>query len=347
MIPPYLARRSSGASPHPQVPAPATGWEQTRRSLEAARLYRALDLQASVQAWEATRLPHALAPPERAARRDGHLAYTRRQHYETALHSAQATRLAAAAKAQARVTYVRPAPTPIERAMREAAVRDPFAAAWGADPLNRQIALAVVSFGVGRLLAPAASSVTQSVGRLTYAKALRASGEFGARAFTDGVIQFGGGMLAHDGNLAEAVGEVNITSMAMAGLPGDALRYSIRNNLVSNSLEWKIDVKTGTNFAPMTLDEQGILNFGQKVAIGVGVDYATGRLGAMVQPARGASSSVLKRSANLNTIWLHQQRLRYLNAFLRGTEGFKVIGEASSNLVEDQIKETYKADEQL
>lgn len=345
MIPPYLERRSPGTAARPAPPSPATGWEQTRRSLEAARLYRALDLQASVQAWEATRVPRALVP-ERAARRDGHLAYVRRQHYETALHSAQATRLAAAAQAQARVAYVRPAPTPIERAMREAAVRDPFAAAWGADPLNRQIALAVITLGTGRLLAPAASSVTQSVGRLTYEKALRASGEFGARALTDGVIQFGGGLLAHDGDVAEAVGEVNMTSMVMAGLPGDALRYSVRNNLVSNSLEWKLDVKTGTNFAPMTLDEQGVLNFGQKVAIGVGVDYATGRLGAMVQPARGASSSALKRSADLNTIWLHQQRLRYLNAFVKGTEGFKVVGEAGSNLLEDQLKKAYEAGEQ-
>jgi len=346
MIPPYLERRLPGALPRPTTPAPAPGWELARQGLETARLYRALDLQASVQAWEATRAPRSLAP-ERAVRRDGHLAYVRRQHYETALHSAQAIRLAASAKAQGRVIYVRPAPTPIERAMREAAVRDPLAAAWGADPLNRQVAMSVVGFGMGRLLAPAASSVTQSLGRLTYASAYQAGRTFLGRAVTDGMIQFGGGLMAHDGSMSAAVDEVNITSMMMAGMPGDNITHSFRNNLVSNSMEWKLSMEKGTSFEPVTFDQQGLLNYGQKVAIGVGTDYVAGRLSAMVQPARGASASVLKRSADLNTLWLHRQRLRYLNAFLKGMDGLKVSGEAGSNLLEDQIKATYQATEEL
>ncbi|GAB3638344.1 hypothetical protein GCM10027422_39340 [Hymenobacter arcticus] len=344
MIPPFLARRLPAAPPTPAPPA--TGWEQVRQGLETARLYRDLDLRASVQAWEQTRAATKPLTPGQAARRDGHLAYVRRQHYEMALHSAHAARLTAQAQVQARVTHVRPGPTPIERAMREAAVRDPFAAAWGADPLNRQIAMSVLGAGMGRLLAPTAASVARSAGQLTYASAYRAGREFIDRAVIDGVIQFVGGLMAHDGNLKEAVGEVNITSMGMAGLPGDGLSHSIRNNLVSNSLEWKIDTKEVTKFAPMTFDEPGLLNFGQKVAIGVGVDYATGRLNAMVQPARGASASAIKRSIDPNTIWLHRQRLRYLNAFVRGTDGFKASGEADSNLLEDQIKATYEASQQ-
>ncbi|MDJ0364701.1 hypothetical protein QMK33_06010 [Hymenobacter sp. H14-R3] len=344
MIPPFMARRPPGDAPTKPTP-PATGWEQVRQGIEAARLYQALDLQAAVQAWELTR-PVQRLTPVRAARQDGHLAYVKRQHYETALHGAQAARLAAEARVQSRITYVRTGPTPIERAMREAAVRDPFAAAWGADPLNRQIAVSVLTVGMGRVLAPASAGVARLASRLTYAKALRAGGEFGVRALTDGVIQFFGGLAAHDGNFEEAVGEVNITSMGMAGLPGDGLGHSIRNNLISNSLEWKLDFKEGTKFEPMTFDQPGLLNFGQKVVIGVGVDYATGRLNAMVQPARGASSSAIKRSLDPNTVWLHRQRLRYLNIFLRGTDGFKVSGEAGSNLLEDQIKAIYKTDEQ-
>ncbi|RZK96862.1 MAG: hypothetical protein EOO62_28520 [Hymenobacter sp.] len=193
--------------------------------------------------------------------------------------------------------------------------------------------------------APATASLSRSLGQLTYQKALRAGIEFGGRSFADGVIQFGGSLGAHDGNWEEAVNEVNITSMFMAGLPGDALTHSIRNNLVSNSLEWKLNTKTGTSFEPMTFDQQGLLNFGQKVAIGVGVDYATSRLNASVQPLRGGSASAIKRSKDPNIVWLHRQRLRYLNAMLRSTDGFKVSGEAASNLLEDQIKAAYLADQ--
>jgi hypothetical protein len=230
--------------------------------------------------------------------------------------------------------------------MREAAVRDPFAAAWGADPLNREIALAVLTMGTGRALMPATASLSRSLGRLTYDKALEAGIEFGGRGLTDAAIQYGGGLGAHDGNWEEALNEVNITSVIMAGLPGDGLTHSIRNNLVSNSLEWKLDTKTRTKFEPMTFDQQGLLNFGQKVVIGVGIDYATGRLNAAVQPLRGGAASAIKRSKDPNIVWLHRQRLRYLNAMIRGTDGFKASGEAASNLLEDQIKAAYAADQQ-
>lgn len=95
----------------------------------------------SVQAWDLARrlrVPAQLVP-RTAALRDGRQAAVSWECYQNALHTAQAGRLAAEARAQAAISYVRPGPSFIERAQREAAVRDPFAAAWGADPLNRQM----------------------------------------------------------------------------------------------------------------------------------------------------------------------------------------------------------------
>ena len=57
-----------------------------------------------------------------------------------------------------------------------------------------------------------------------------------------------------------------------------------------------------------------------------------------MQPSIGASRSVLVRSSNVNTLWLHRQRLLYLNAILHSTHAVKAGGEGLSNVLEDQIK---------
>ena len=342
MLPPYLQRRPPGGtpSPPPHPPRPGAGsWEQTRRAQQTDQAYRALDLQAAVQAWDLARrlrVPVQLVP-RTAARRDGHLAAVSRERYQNALHTAQASRLAAEARAQAAISYVRPGPSFIERAQREAAVRDPLAAAWGADPLNRQIAMSVLGVGLTRAMAPAAMGLGQNVGRLTFNRALQLSEQFVLRTITDGGIQYAGGLMAHNGDLGLATNEVNATAALLAGLPGDLPVHSWRNNLLAATIPIKLNTKTYLSYEPVPLTWQGGLNYAQQVGIGVGTDYLAGRLGAAVQPSIGASRSVLVRSSNVNTLWLHRQRLLYLQAILHSTHAVKASGEGLSNVLEDQI----------
>jgi hypothetical protein len=120
-------------------------------------------------------------------------------------------------------------------------------------------------------------------------------------------------------------------------LPGDLPVHSWRNNLLAAAIPVKLNMETGYTFEPPSLTLKGGLNYAQQVGLGVGTDYVAGRLGAAVQPARGASSSVLKCSSNANTLWLHRQRLLYLNALVHSTHAVKAGGEGISNVVEDQI----------
>ena len=262
----------------------------------------------SVQAWDLARRLHVPVQlvPRTAARRNGHLAAVSRERYQSALHTAQASRLAAEARAQAAVSYVRPGPSFIERAQREAAVRDPFAAAWGTDPLNRQIAMSVLGVGLTRAMVPAAMSLAQNAGRLTFNRALRVSEQFILRAGTDGGIQYAGGLMAHNGDLSKATDEVNVTAALLAGLPGDLPVHSWRNNLIAAAVPVKLNTRTGYTYEPVPLTLKGGLNYAQQVGLGVGADYLAGRLGAAVQPSIGASRSALVRSSNVNTLWLHR-----------------------------------------
>ena len=96
--------------------------------------------------------------------------------------------------------------------------------------------------------------------------------------------------------------------------PGGLPVHSWRNNLLAAAVPIKLNRKKDLSFKSVPLTWQGGLNYAQQVGIGVGTDYLAGRLGAAVQPSIGASRSVLVRSSNVNTLWLHRQRLLYLNA---------------------------------
>ena len=120
--------------------------------------------------------------------------------------------------------------------------------------------------------------------------------------------------------------------------PSDLPVHSWRNNLAAAAVPIKLNRKKDLSFEPVPLTWQGGLTYAQQVGIGVGTDYLAGRLGAAVQPSIGASRSVLVRSTNVNTLWLHRQRLLYLNAILHGTHAVKAGGEGMSNILEDQIK---------
>ena len=120
--------------------------------------------------------------------------------------------------------------------------------------------------------------------------------------------------------------------------PGDLPVHSWHNNLIAAAVPVKLNTETGYTYEPVPLTLKGGLNYAQQVGLGVGADYLAGRLGAAVQPSIGASRSVLVRSTNVNTLWLHRQRLLYLNAILHSTHAVKARGEGMSNVLEDQIK---------
>ena len=120
--------------------------------------------------------------------------------------------------------------------------------------------------------------------------------------------------------------------------PGDLPVHSWHNNLIAAAVPVKLNTETGYTYEPVPLTWQGGLNYAQQVGLGVGADYLAGRIGAAVQPSIGASRSVLVRSTNVNTLWLHRQRLLYLNAILHSTHAVKASGEGMSNVLEDQIK---------
>ena len=113
--------------------------------------------------------------------------------------------------------------------------------------------------------------------------------------------------------------------------------HSWRNNLLPAAVPVKLNTKRDLSYEPVPLTLKGGLNYAQQVGLGVGADYLAGRLGAAVQPSIGASRSVLVRSSNVNTLWLHRQRLLYLNAILHSTHAVKASGEGLSNVLEDQI----------
>ena len=121
--------------------------------------------------------------------------------------------------------------------------------------------------------------------------------------------------------------------------PGGLPVHSWRNNLLAAAVPIKLNRKRDLSFEPVPLTWQGGLTYAQQVGIGVGTDYLAGRLGAAVQPSIGASRSVLVRSSNVSTLWLHRQRLLYLNAILHGTHVVKASGEGLSNTLEDQIQQ--------
>ena len=168
----------------------------------------------------------------------------------------------------------------------------------------------------------------------------------GVRAFLgrftiDAGIQFLGGLMAHDLNVTEATEEINLTSSFLAGaLPGGGLLGSLRNNSIGALAELKpsIDSKSlkveMADFSTLA----GALNYAQKVGFGVATDHLTGKLSAMAAPARGASTSAMRRTANPSLRWVHAQRVQLLRMYDYVVEASKSVGEGLSNLTEDALK---------
>ena len=161
--------------------------------------------------------------------------------------------------------------------------------------------------------------------------------KFGARAGLDIGVQYGGGLMAHNGNFGEAYNEINLTSAFMAGLPGDGLWHSVRNNVVASAFEIKLNLEENVIFAPMPLTWKGGLNFGQKVILGVGADYTAGMLTKGVRPYQLNAHSILARSSNIHTRWLYRQRLMLLTTLEKGSKSINMTSEGVSNIAEDKI----------
>ena len=180
--------------------------------------------------------------------------------------------------------------------------------------------------------------VGSSSGILTRQSVLRAVGTFAGRTTGDVGIQFGGGLLAHGWNVGEAYDEINLTSAGMAGLPGDGMWHSLRNNIVGAGLEFKLNRKHNFLFLPISFTQNGLLNFGQKVAIGVGTDYLSSGLSGRLQQKGLLLKNNINRTRNPFVKAYNLYQLMYMKPLEAvSTNTISIIGEASSNAVEDRI----------
>ena len=114
---------------------------------------------------------------------------------------------------------------------------------------------------------------------------------------------------------------------------------SFRNNALAALAELKPDLDARSfkvDYASFrTLS--GALNYIQKVGFGVMTDFVTGRMSAMVVPARGASKSAIRNAKDPNIRWIHAQRVQILQLYDYTVEASKSVGEGLSNMVEDYL----------
>lgn len=187
-----------------------------------------------------------------------------------------------------------------------------------------------------------ATAITLGTGGLGGAAGLTGVGvrAIMGRMVVDATTQFAGGLMAHDLSFKDALEEVNLTSTFLAGLPGGSMLGSFRNNALSSLMEVKADVATRgfkveyANF--MTIS--GVINYLQKVAIGVGGDYVTGKVNLKLSRVRGAYASAAVRTRDVNMRWIYQHNVRLLILLDRTIEASKSMGEGVSNLLEDELK---------
>ncbi|MBC8084756.1 MAG: hypothetical protein H7Z21_16275 [Hymenobacter sp.] len=149
---------------------------------------------------------------------------------------------------------------------------------------------------VERVGAGLSYQVGSSSGTLTWQGAKAAGGVFGKRAVVDGGLQYIGAGIVNAGKLQQepgrsdafdiawgSINDVSISSMLMAGLPGETWRHSLRNAVVANAVEWKLNNESLMTFRPAEVGSgPGLLNYGQKVGLSVGADVLAGRYGKLV-----------------------------------------------------------------
>ena len=195
-----------------------------------------------------------------------------------------------------------------------------------AEELTYTTALTLMTGGLGGVAGLTGAGVRAVVGRIG----------------VDATIQFAGGLMAHGLSLKEAVEEINFTSAFLAGvLPGGKMLGSFRNNAIGAFAELKISMDDQrfkweyANFSTLA----GFTNYLQKIAIGVGADYATGTLKLKLSRVRGGYASAASRSTkDVNKQWLYKQSVQLVKMLEHGIESSKSVGEGLSNIIEDALK---------
>lgn len=193
------------------------------------------------------------------------------------------------------------------------------------------------------------AGMTYSGNPMTLAGAGNAAAVFGKRAFVDGLLQYAGATIVNGAKqwdkggvdikqlLVEPTSGINATSIAMAGMPGDYLRHSIRNALVANAFEVSRDPKTGWGYKHVGLNWNSGLNYMQKVGLSVGADYLAGRFAGGLQGVRRRDSFIgtfAVGDQHLYALW--RQRLWLVTqAEAIGVNSLKVTGGVSGALIEN------------
>ncbi|RZK23331.1 MAG: hypothetical protein EOO56_05485 [Hymenobacter sp.] len=185
------------------------------------------------------------------------------------------------------------------------------------------------------------AGLAYKAGQMTWAGAGEAANVFGKRALLDAGLQYTGALV---GNASKEYGEtgdsqvaqlvlqstsgINVTSVVMAGLPGDDLTHSLRNALVANAFELNRDPVKGWVYKHPNLSWGSALNYGQKVGLSVGTDYVAGRFGGLLQKARmrdGYSSTGPLLDPHTYALWRQRLWLLHRTEFA-GVYGLKITG---------------------
>lgn len=188
-------------------------------------------------------------------------------------------------------------------------------------------------------------------GPMTWRSAQQAVGVFASRAGVDGALQYTGALLvtsskpdnAHKSRfeiLQAAYSEVSISSMFMAGLPGETMWHSLRNAAVSNAIEWKLNSESMMTFKMAEFGTgQDIVNYGQKIGFSVGADYLAGRYTTVLGRAFNGTRLVRPIGSRFNPHALAEWRqTRFLiNTMQIGQYPIKVAGGVVGSFVEPLI----------
>ncbi|RZJ57700.1 MAG: hypothetical protein EOO55_02815 [Hymenobacter sp.] len=193
-------------------------------------------------------------------------------------------------------------------------------------------------------------------GTVTWQGIKQAGGVFAGRAFTDGLLQYTGSVYYNTikyqssgedvGALDIAwlsVNDVSISSMFMSGLPGDSFKHSVRNALVANAVEWKLNGGTLMSFKFAEFGTgRDVLNYTQKVGLSIGADYLAGRYSGRIQRAYDGTRLVRPIGSRYDPLVVAEwrQTRSLLNTLQVGQYPIKIAGGVLGSIIEPVILPT-------